>query len=158
METPSSFLPTHGPEPFSQASWGHASIGVRPTPAPFHAKLVPMKRLALIVALIAMPAAAQTNAFDRQLMELAGHFGTLHHLTQICEHEDNQIWRDAMLELISIEAPSRDQRNRMSERFNSTYHEVEQRFPSCSREARAYAADLSRAGASLTREMAARLR
>ena len=91
-------------------------------------------------------------------MSLAGHFGTMHHLTQICEHDDVQIWRDSMLELLRLEAPSREQRNRMSQRFNDSYNEVEVRFPTCSSEARAYAGRLGQEGAALANRMAQSLR
>jgi len=111
------------------------------------------------LALLALPAQAQTlTAFERDLLALAGQFGTMHHLVQICEHDGVQIWRDSMLELLRLEDPSRDQRNRMSERFNDAYSEVVQRFPACTPDARAYSVQLAQEGASLASRMAQTLR
>ena len=69
-----------------------------------------------------------------------------------------QIWRDSMLELLRLEDPSRDQRGRMSRRFNDAYGEVEERFPRCTSDARRYAQQLGDDGADLTDEMARSLR
>ncbi len=115
--------------------------------------------VAVLVVGFAVSAHAQSQAqsqarFEREVLNLAGHFGTMHHLNQICEHEDVQIWRDSMMELLRLEAPSRDQRNRMSQRFNDAYNEVEQRFPTCTGEARSYAQRLAREGAELAETMA----
>jgi len=108
---------------------------------------------------LALPAQAQSmTAFERDLLSLSGHFGTMHHLNQVCEHDNVQIWRDSMLELLRLEDPSREQRNRMSQRFNDAYNEVEQRFPSCTPDARAYAGQLSSEGAGLASRMAFSLR
>ncbi len=96
--------------------------------------------------------------FERDLLNLAGHFGTMHHLTQICEHEGDQVWRDNMLELLRLENPGREQRNRMSQRFNDAYNEVEQRFPTCTPEARSYASQFAAEGAQLASRMALTLR
>ena len=68
------------------------------------------------------------------------------------------IWRDSMLELLRLEDPSREQRNRMSQRFNDAYSEVVERFPACTPEARAYSSQLAREGASLASRMAQALR
>jgi len=114
--------------------------------------------LILSVAICGGAAAQSLTAFERDLLNLAGDFGTMHHLTQICEHQNEQVWRDNMLELLRLEDPSRDQRNRMSQRFNDAYNEVEQRFPSCTPEARAYASQLAGEGASLASRMALSLR
>jgi len=119
-------------------------------------KIAPALALA---ALIALPASAQTlTPFERDLLSLSGHFGTMHHLTQTCESETVQIWRDSMLELLRLEDPSREQRNRMSQRFNDAYQEVVQRFPSCSPEARAFSARFASEGAGLATRMAQTLR
>ncbi len=107
----------------------------------------------------ASPALGQSlTSFERQMLELSGHFGTMHHLSQICESENVQIWRDNMLELMRLEDPSRDQRQRMSERFNGAYGEVEQRFPTCTADARNYAQQLGQDGAALSTAMARSLR
>ena len=103
----------------------------------------------------ALPLSAQSlTQFERGLLNLSGHFGTMHHLIQICEHDEVQIWRDSMLELLRLEDPSREQRNRMSQRFNDAYNEVEQRFPSCTADARRYAQRLAGEGADLASVMA----
>ncbi len=108
---------------------------------------------------LAAPAGAQVlTPFERDLLSLSGHFGTMHHLTQICENDNVQIWRDNMLELMRLENPSREQRNRMSQRFNDAYNEVVERFPSCTPDARAYAGRLARDGADLANRMAQVLR
>lgn len=121
-----------------------------------------MRTLVLTVALalsFALPAGAQTlTPLERQMLEMAGNFGTMHHLTQICEGEQHQEWRDSMLELIRLEDPSREQRQRMGERFNDAYHEVAERFPRCDGAARAYAGQLAREGAALAEQMASALR
>lgn len=113
----------------------------------------------LFVLFFAMPAGAQSlTPFERQLLELAGHFGTMHHLNQICESDNVQIWRDSMLELLRLEDPSREQRQRMSLRFNNAYSEVEQRFPTCTQDARRYTQQLGNEGAELSETMAQSLR
>jgi uncharacterized protein (TIGR02301 family) len=115
--------------------------------------------LFLSLLVMAAPDRAQSlTAFERDLLSLSGHFGTMHHLTQICESDRVQIWRDSMLDLLRLENPSREQRNRMSQRFNDAYNEVEERFPNCDSDARAYARRLSRDGADLAARMAMSLR
>lgn len=117
--------------------------------------------LILVVSLMAGTGVARAQsmtAFERDLLSLSGHFGTMHHLTQICGSDNVQIWRDSMLELLRLESPGREQRNRMSQRFNDAYNEVERRFPACTGEARSYADQLARDGASLAGRMAMSLR
>jgi len=123
--------------------------------------LATMKRALAVLAILFVPAsglAQSLTPFERQMLELAGHFGTMHHLNQICESDNMQIWRDSMLELLRLEDPSRVQRERMSRRFNDAYGEVEERFPRCTSDARRYAQQLGQDGANLTDEMAQSLR
>ncbi len=120
-----------------------------------------MRRIiaAMLVLFAVAPAAAQSlTPFERQVLELAGHFGTMHHLNQICESDSVQIWRDSMLELLRLEEPSREQRAAISQRFNDAYGEVVERFPACTSDARGYAMQLGNDGAALTDAMARSLR
>ncbi len=117
------------------------------------------KIIALTALLLTAPASAQSlTPMERQMLELAGDFGTMHHLAQICEGEQVQVWRDYMLELIRLENPSRDQRQRMGQRFNDSYNEVAERFPNCSGTARNFAARHAQESAALADQMAASLR
>ncbi len=115
--------------------------------------------LTILALLLALPASAQSlTPFERQMLEMAGNFGSMHHLAQICDGEHNQMWRDSMLELIRLENPSREQRQRMGERFNDAYNEVSERFPYCDNPARRYTAQLADDGAALSDRMANSLR
>ncbi|ADM10167.1 hypothetical protein PB2503_10579 [Parvularcula bermudensis HTCC2503] len=93
---------------------------------------------------LAPPAAAQIEAreafMERQdlLVRLAGHFGALHRLDQLCGrgYEDDR-FRKRMREIVPLEVPMGATRLDMVEAFNTGYRNMSRVYLSCSAEAAA---------------------
>lgn len=111
--------------------------------------------ISLISAVVlAAPAFAQSSdAYQGRVMRLAEILGGLHAIRTLCDPGGDTKWRDRMMELMRLERPSTDERNNLTNRFNSGYAEAQSRFSSCSAEARAYSATLAREGESLSRSL-----
>jgi uncharacterized protein (TIGR02301 family) len=105
-------------------------------------------RIALLLALLAAPAAAEDDYQARRaaLSGLSLIFGELHHIRRLCAPaREGDYWRDQMKRLIELEEPSFDLREDMVRAFNDGYASAQGRFSDCSRRADDYAA--ARAGA-----------
>lgn len=114
--------------------------------------------LVLASALAAAPAAAQDTEFGVRVKALAETLGAVHYLRGLCTNDEQTIWRDAMMELIRLEEPSRAQRQEMTRRFNQGYHSARDRFPRCTRDAEREAERLAAEGAQTAAELARALR
>lgn len=105
--------------------------------------LRPALAIAAVLVLLAAPASAQiygTKVQDERtatttsypVEALAGVLGELHYLAFACRQEENQVWRETMLELIELEAPTRGAyRERLIENFNDGFRYHERRRTRC---------------------------
>ncbi|MFQ5563329.1 MAG: TIGR02301 family protein [Parvularculaceae bacterium] len=104
----------------------------------------PIAVLAAIIAFAIAPASADLKDYQRRVGDLAalsGIFGELHHIRRTCEPRlEADVWRDRMKQLIDLEDPQADARERMVKAFNAGYARAQQRFPYCDGAARDYAA------------------
>jgi uncharacterized protein (TIGR02301 family) len=94
----------------------------------------------------AFPAASAQSFEDYQsrktdLVLLSSVFGELHHIRRQCDPRlEGDIWRERMKKLVELEEPQPAVREEMVAAFNKGYRAAQQRFPSCSRNARDHAA------------------
>lgn len=81
-----------------------------------------MKRLvALLLALsLATPALAIDPPYQRQMERLAEIMGSLYYLEPLCKAGDAD-WRAEMAELIALDEPDEDRRQRLAGAFNGGY-------------------------------------
>ncbi|MFW6027575.1 MAG: TIGR02301 family protein [bacterium] len=116
---------------------------------------------ALAGALITLPALAETagedDRFGRQVKELAGILGKVHYMRSLCVEGEDMVWRDAMMELVRLEEPSRAERKEMARRFNEGYHSARDRFPECDAKALHEMKRLGTDGARLSTRLARQL-
>lgn len=116
-----------------------------------------MRRL-LVLLLIAsaLPAAhAQRQYADPYPVEsLAQIMGELHYLAFACQGRDSQDWREAMLELLQHEAPTRGAyRQRLVERFNTGFRNQERQRTRCGAEAELERQRLAATGQALSERL-----
>ncbi len=96
---------------------------------------------------------------QRDLASLATLFGELHHLRRSCEPRlEGDIWRERMKKMIELEEPQADEREALVQQFNKGYRGAQQRFPSCDRRARDYAAGRAAQGDEIVMRLSAALR
>lgn len=82
---------------------------------------------------------------------LAGVLGELHFIAYSCEGEDAQTWRQSMMELLELEAPTRGNfRDRLIENFNEGYRYHQRRRTRCGAEAEVERQRLALQGRALT--------
>lgn len=101
-----------------------------------------------IAALSPFTAGAQEDsAFEdyqvRQsdLVALSALFGEMHHIRRQCNPRvEGDVWRERMKSLVDLEEPQPAARDDMVAAFNKGYRAAQQRFRSCSRDARDHAA------------------
>ncbi len=110
--------PTHTPPgstPFLLPLPGGGRVGVT-------ARSVLAKTLAaLLLALtLATPTLAIDPPYQRQMERLAEVMGSLYYLEPLCQ-AGNEDWRAQMSELISLDEPDEDRRQRLAGAFNSGY-------------------------------------
>lgn len=82
-----------------------------------------MKRLPLVIAIIvalATPANAIDPPYQRQMERLAEIMGSLYFLQPLCLAGDAD-WRAEMSELITLDEPDEDRRQRLAGAFNAGY-------------------------------------
>lgn len=116
----------------------------------------------LAPVVLGMPALAQPRpasaeaSYSGRVVELSRVLGGSHYIRILCSGRGDQTWREAMTRLIDLEAPTTGpQRSAMVEAFNAGYRTEEERFPSCSPEAQAVAAELKGKGRRLSSALAA---
>ena len=77
--------------------------------------------LSLVLALLAAaPALAIDPPYQRQMERLAEVMGSLYYLQPLCE-TGTEDWRAQMSELISLDEPDEDRRQRLAGAFNTGY-------------------------------------
>ena len=81
--------------------------------------LRPLVGLALLAASVA-PALAIDPPYQRQMERLAEVMGSLYYLQPLCE-TGTEDWRAQMAELIALDEPDEDRRQRLAGAFNAGY-------------------------------------
>lgn len=83
-----------------------------------------MKRICLLVTILfclgAGPAFAIDPPYQRQMERLAEIMGSLYFLQPLC-NAGNEDWRAQMADLITLDEPDEDRRQRLAGAFNSGY-------------------------------------
>ena len=114
----------------------------------------------ILAAALVLPPAAQAQIrtpgyVDPYPVEsLARVMGEMHYLAFACEGRDAQSWRDAMLELLDHEAPTRGAyRQRLIDRFNDGFRRLERQRPRCGAEAEMITQRLADEGQALSEQL-----
>jgi len=118
-------------------------------PAPWGKRLCGLAAGLLILAL-ALPAAAQSVRYERNLLRLSEILGAMHHLQQICGRYDDQNWRNRMLEVMKAERAEGDKKQRLTDTFNRGYTKHQELFTSCTHAADQYIDTFVSEGTELT--------
>ncbi|WP_439637460.1 TIGR02301 family protein [Oceanicaulis sp.] len=85
---------------------------------------------------------------------LARVMGEMHYLDFACKGRDSQDWREAMLELLEHEAPTRGSyRQRLVDRFNEGFRIQERRTPRCGAEEEMVRQALAAEGETLSEQL-----
>ena len=108
----------------------------------------------LILALAAGPAVAQLERRTDDLIALARILGVSHHLQRLCAPADDQVWRARMQELMELEDPAVDVRERMVAAFNAGFEQARRNRRTCDAAARRDASEAAARGATLTARLA----
>lgn len=121
----------------------------------FLAGVISTALLAVITA--QYPAHAQDNSpgpnYTRQLTRLSELLGAIHHLREICDYNEGQLWRDQMIKLINAENPSPAQRARLVRSFNQGFRGYRQTYRDCTPAAKLLVTRFVREGATLSRAL-----
>ena len=118
--------------------------------------------LALFLVLFALSqsvlGAGRSSASDEDLIRLSEILGAVHHLREVCNAHEGQLWRMKMQELLKLEKPSGDVKEVMVAHFNRTYHQHRLAYPRCTGQARTDVTRFLDEGAALADRLAARTR
>ncbi|ODT69504.1 MAG: TIGR02301 family protein [Pelagibacterium sp. SCN 63-23] len=83
--------------------------------------LLRLLRPLFLAMLIAAPAFAIDPPYQRQMERLAEIMGSLYFLQPLCQ-TGNEDWREQMAELIALDEPDEDRRQRLAGAFNGGYN------------------------------------
>ncbi|MBG51623.1 MAG: TIGR02301 family protein [Rhodobiaceae bacterium] len=115
----------------------------------------------LLTLLVLMPAAmgaTRSTASEADLVRLSEILGAVHHIREVCNANEGQLWRGKMQELLKLEAPDAALKELLIARFNRAYHQYRLAYTRCTGQARTDATRLLDEGAALTERLAARIR
>ena len=93
-------------------------------------------------------------SIESQLLQLAGLLGTMQMVQSLCSPQDQDFWRDRMQEMIRLEKPSREQQNTLINAFNAGYNDAQNKFTTCTADARSLATDTAQKGEALSQALA----
>lgn len=110
--------------------------------------------LAALLALAPMPAFAQdpepiASAPIEMVADLAEVLGRAHAVRTVCNGENDSTWRNYMINLMAIEAPSGSRRAALTEAFNRGYRGQNRETSSCTDQMPAIEAGIARRGREL---------
>ncbi|AWY99860.1 MAG: TIGR02301 family protein [Rhodobiaceae bacterium] len=100
----------------------------------------------------------RSGASEGEMVRLAEILGAVHHLREVCNANEGQLWRSKMQDLLRHEKPSTDMKELMVARFNRAYHQHRLAYPRCTGQARTDAARFLDEGSGLAQRLAARTR
>jgi uncharacterized protein (TIGR02301 family) len=119
--------------------------------------------LAILFAFaLAIPARAQTyEAYQQRnadLIALSMVYGEIHYIRRTClPRYEADTWRERMKQLLELEEPEQKAREEMVASFNAGYRRAQDRFSTCDRNARDYAAARARMGDEIVERLMAPL-
>jgi uncharacterized protein (TIGR02301 family) len=103
----------------------------------------------------AAPAAAQSkNAPLDTLVQLAETLGQAHALRSVCTGDGDQTWRNYMMNMLAMEAPSGPRRSPLTSAFNRGYRAQSARMKTCTASAPAEEAAIAARGRALAESVA----
>lgn len=110
--------------------------------------------LAALLALVPIPAFAQdpepiASAPIEMVADLAEVLGRAHAVRTVCNGENDSTWRNYMINLMAIEAPSGSRRAALTEAFNRGYRGQNRETSSCTDQMPAIEAGIARRGREL---------
>lgn len=108
--------------------------------------------LALMLLLPVAPALAIDPPYQRQMERLAEIMGSLYFLAPLCRAETED-WRAQMADLIALDEPDEDRRQRLSGAFNGGYEAFARFHRTCTPASREAMARLLDEAARLAREI-----
>ena len=116
--------------------------------------------LAIALSIYAPPVQAASHqgpgsrSYERNLLRLSQILGAIHHLREICNANEGQLWRKKMVELLETEAPAPQRRALLVDNFNQGYRGHQLTFPTCTKKAAARVKKFVKEGAALSTAIA----
>ncbi len=95
-----------------------------------------------------------SRSYERNLHRLSQILGAIHHLREICNANEGQLWRKKMVELLETEAPTPQRRALLVDQFNQGYRSHQLTFPTCTKKAAARIRKFVKEGAALATTIA----
>jgi len=95
-----------------------------------------------------------SRGYERNLLRLSQILGAIHHLREICNANEGQLWRQKMVELLETEAPSPQRRALLVEQFNQGYRGYQLTYDKCTDKASAQVRKFVKEGAALADRIA----
>jgi len=95
-----------------------------------------------------------SRSYERNLHRLSQILGAIHHLREVCNANEGQLWRKKMVELLETEAPTPQRRGLLVDQFNQGYRGHQLTFPTCTKKAAARVRKFVREGAALATKIA----
>jgi uncharacterized protein (TIGR02301 family) len=91
----------------------------------------PIIAAALALLLAAAPARAVDPPYQAEMERLSEILGSLYFLTPLCRPEDKTDWRQQASELIGLDEPDDDRRQRLAGAFNAGYEAYSRFYRLC---------------------------
>ncbi len=98
---------------------------------------------------------AVNAALPARAVQLAEILGAVHHLRDVCGTNEGQLWRNKMIEMLGVLAPSDAERQQLVKNFNDSYYRYKNAYPACSATAARQSDKLMQDGQRLAEELAA---
>jgi uncharacterized protein (TIGR02301 family) len=98
---------------------------------------------------------AVNAALPERAVQLAEILGAVHHLRDVCGTNEGQLWRNKMIEMLGVLAPSDAERQQLVKNFNDSYYRYKNAYPACSATAARQSDKLMQDGQRLAEELAA---
>ncbi len=95
-----------------------------------------------------------SRSYERNLLRLSQILGAIHHLREVCNANEGQLWRKKMVELLETEAPTPQRRALLVDKFNQGYRGHQLAFPACTKKATARIRKFVKEGAALATKIA----
>lgn len=108
--------------------------------------------IALVLAAVTAPSAAQPAPYDDRLNRLAELLGSIHYLRNLCSTPSN-VLRDQMNELLDVEQPDQARRARLIASFNRGYRTFDSVHVGCTPVAREAADRYTQEARAVAREL-----
>ncbi len=95
-----------------------------------------------------------SRSYERNILKLSQVLGAIHHLREVCNANEGQLWRQKMVELLETEAPNPQRRAHLVQRFNQGYRSHQLTYTTCTKKAKKRVKRFIKEGASLATAIA----